>query len=152
MEQLKTIGDRIAFVASIKATSSKQFAAMVGWSQVQMCRIVNNVQGVGLVPVQRVLETFPDIDARWLIFGDGSPFRDVQQRLVSGLVHLLSYEKYIPVMTESEQLRYLNAVNYLIDDLFPAETVARWENALNSRENIGEAIDKAMKESIVKEN
>jgi len=71
-----TLPSRIQYLVNIKAAGNKsRFARMVGWPAQYMSRITKDSGAtVGLAVVTKILETFPDIDGRWLVLGEGEPF------------------------------------------------------------------------------
>lgn len=47
-----------------------QFAEKLGWKGQYLQNILKGV--IGLTPITTILKAFPEINARWLILGDGS--------------------------------------------------------------------------------
>jgi hypothetical protein len=50
------------------------FAARMGWSRQYLSKLLRGVD-LGITPVRSILATFPDIDARWLLLGEGKMIR-----------------------------------------------------------------------------
>lgn len=73
---MNTLPSRILYLVNVKAAGNKsQFARLVGWPPQYMARVTKNVGAtVGLAIVTKILETFPDVDGRWLVLGEGEPF------------------------------------------------------------------------------
>ena len=46
------------------------FGALLGWSPQYLSKLLRG-DSIGLTPVRAILEACPEINARWLILGDG---------------------------------------------------------------------------------
>ena len=57
------------------AGSRKDFAELCGWSRPYLSKLLRG-ESIGLAPVCTILATFPDIDARWLLLGEGEMIRE----------------------------------------------------------------------------
>lgn len=66
-----TLSKRIELIARIKASKKKEFAKIMGWNPNYLSKLTSGTQGIGLTPVMQILDKFKDIDARWLLFGEG---------------------------------------------------------------------------------
>lgn len=51
-----------------------EFATLCGWSRPYLSKLLRG-ESIGLAPVCTILATFPDIDARWLLLGEGEMIR-----------------------------------------------------------------------------
>lgn len=71
ISKMTTIPQRIALIVEYKAKKKKDFAEIMGWKPNYLSKLISGEQGVGLTPISQILKKFPDIDARWLLFGDG---------------------------------------------------------------------------------
>ena len=132
---------RLRFIIETKTDGRQsEFAALMGWSPQYLSRLLLGDSGIGLRPVVALLEKFPDIDARWLLLGEGFPFSVNLDAAKRHLLRLLSLEKYMPVMSPT----YLKLITENGFTNFPPEIIAQWEEALQKRQ---EAIDSAMKRS-----
>ena len=79
------------------------FAELMGWSPQYLAKLVKG-DNFGLQPVLAILSAFPEINARWFLFGQGSMLEvgmmfDLQRQAMSHIQSLLDIDKYIPVMT-----------------------------------------------------
>lgn len=110
-------------------TGGKQadFAELMGWSPQYLHKLLKE-GGIGIRPIVALLEKFPELNARWLLLGEGAMLNTGADAVKSHLLKLLELEKYMPVMTPDE-LRLLE--NGQTD--FDAETVIRWEELLADR-------------------
>jgi transcriptional regulator with XRE-family HTH domain len=91
-----------------------QFAELMGWSPQYLAKLVKG-ENFGLQPVLSLLSAFPEISARWFLFGDGQMLEvgrlfDLQRQTLSHVLSLLDLEKFIPVMTGEEIREFEEAI------------------------------------------
>lgn len=110
-------------------TGGKQadFAELMGWSPQYLHKMLKE-GGIGIRPIVALLEKFPELNARWLLLGEGAMLNTGADAVKIHLLKLLELEKYMPVMTPDE-LRLLEDGQTDFD----AETVIRWEELLADR-------------------
>lgn len=87
--------ERIQYLVNIKAEGNKsKFAEMIGWKKQHMTRVTKEGGSIGLAVVERILTVFPDVNARWLILGEGSPLlldlklHDKMDTLISSIAEI----------------------------------------------------------------
>lgn len=107
-----------------------EFAALMGWKPQYLFRMLKGESGIGIRPVVALLEKFPELNARWLLLGEGTMVSSGVDKAKEHLLRLLSLEKYMPVMS-AEQIRLLT-VEGRTD--FDATTIAHWEEQLRRRD------------------
>lgn len=132
-------------------TGGKQaeFADMMGWSPQYLHKMLKE-GGIGIRPIVALLEKFPELNARWLLLGEGAMISTGADAVKTHLLKLLELERYMPVMTPDE-LRQLE--NGQTD--FGADAVARWDALLSERnQKINDRFDAAYKrqEELCKQN
>lgn len=132
-------------------TGGKQaeFADMMGWSPQYLHKMLKE-GGIGIRPIVALLEKFPELNARWLLLGEGAMISTGVDAVKTHLLKLLELERYMPVMTPDE-LRLLEDGQTDFD----AETVIRWEELLADRsKKINDRFDAAYKrqEKLCKQN
>lgn len=132
-------------------TGGKQaeFADMMGWSPQYLHKMLKD-GGIGIRPIVALLEKFPELNARWLLLGEGAMISTGADAVKTHLLKLLELEKYMPVMTPDE-LRLLEDGQTDFD----ADTVIRWEELLADRnKKINDRFDTAYKrqEELCKQN
>lgn len=54
--------------------SRTEFAELMGWSRPYLSKLLRG-ESWGIAPVRRIIATLPEVDARWLITGEGSMLR-----------------------------------------------------------------------------
>lgn len=132
-------------------TGGKQadFAELMGWSPQYLHKMLKE-GGIGIRPIVALLEKFPELNARWLLLGEGAMLNTGADAVKSHLLKLLELEKYMPVMAPDE-LRLLEGGQTDFD----ADTVIRWEERLADRsKKINDRFNAAYKkqEELCKQN
>lgn len=109
------------------ATNGKQveFANIMGWKPQYITKCLR--EGMGIKPIIALLEKFPELNARWLILGEGTMLDASIEGVKKHLMHLLQIEKYMPVMTADEQQRMLAG------EEFNEEDILRWQDLLDKK-------------------
>lgn len=123
-------------------TNGKQaeFAEFMGWSPQYLHKMLKE-GGIGIRPTISLLEKFPELNARWLLLGEGAMITSGADEVKQRLLRLLEIEKYMPVMSPDE-LRELQEGK----SIFDASTIARWEQLLEERnKKIQDRFDAAYK-------
>lgn len=119
------------------------FAELMGWSPQYLNKLIRE-GSIGVKPVIALLERFPELNARWLLLGEGVMIDSGYDIMKNHIFRLLQLEKYMPVMTSCE-LRELSEGK--VD--FDAETVEKWERLLIDR---NEQISNRFKAAYQKQN
>ena len=119
------MNERIQQLIDYKTGGRKAaFADMMGWSPQYLNKLLKD-GGIGLRPIVALLDRFSDIDARWLLLGEGTMIAQGHDIVRDRIYTLLSLDKYIPIMT-TEEVRKIEAGDYS----HTQEDIARWENSL----------------------
>lgn len=105
--------------------NQKEFADMLGWSPQYLHKMLKG-DSMGIQPVVSLLQKFPELDARWLILGEGTMLSPVRNLIME----LLSLEKYIPVMSR-EEVQALAAGKTDFDN----STIEGWKARLEQKES-----------------
>lgn len=115
----------------------KSFARLVGWSPSYLSKLLRG-ESCGLQPIQTILKKIPEIDARWLLLGEGEMISDkhlniLRQASLSRAQSILNIGRYITEMSPEQLNRYETAIfaNRLPD--FSDEEVTQWQRELNNR-------------------
>lgn len=120
-----------------------EFAELMGWTPQYLCRILRG-GNIGIRPIITILQNIPEIDARWLILGEGTMIASGTDKVKEHLIRLLALDKYICVMSPDE-LRELHDGR----DEWNNETIAKWQALLDERNNaINDRLQQAMARSI----
>lgn len=109
----------------------KDFAELCGWTPQYVAKLLRG-ENFGLRPVITLLQTLPEVNARWLLLGEGEMLcadkRATLQRETLGRVQaMLELEQYIPVMSPEELHTYETALTTGTMPLYSLDTLARWE-------------------------
>ena len=92
------MNERLLEIIEYKAGGKQiAFAEMMGWSPQYIAKLVRG-ENLGLSPVLAVLSAFPEINARWFLFGQGQMLEvgmmfDLQRKTMSHIQALLALEK-----------------------------------------------------------
>ena len=104
--------------------NQKEFADLMGWSPQYLYKMLKG-DSMGIQPVVSLLRKFPELDARWLILGEGVMLEPLRRRILD----MLSLERYIPVMSREE----IDALAAGRTD-FDRATIEGWKTRLEQKE------------------
>lgn len=135
-------------------TGGKQtlFAELMGWSPQYLAKLTKG-ENFGLQPVLAILSAFPEINARWFLFGQGSMLEmgklfDLQRKAMGYIQSLLDLDKYIPVMTGGEIKEFETAMKKGVRPDFSPDTLSDFERRLTlHNEEINTKFTQAMGKS-----
>lgn len=128
------------------------FAELMGWSPQYLAKLVKG-DNFGLQPVLAILSAFPEINARWFLFGQGSMLEvgmmfDLQRQAMSHIQSLLDLDKYIPVMTGEEVREFEEAIKNGRYPNFSPDTLSDLQKRLTERtENVNAIFSQATAKS-----
>lgn len=132
--------DRLQQILDYK-TGGKQtpFAKMLGWTPQYLAKLLRG-DNFGIQPVITLLSTFPEINARWLLLGDGQmlsadTYTGIRQEMYAHIQGVLELEKYLPYMEPDELHEFEQAVIKGRMPVFSPDTVAKWQERASEREN-----------------
>lgn len=120
------------------------FGALLGWSPQYTSKVLRG-DSVGLTPVRAILEAFPDINARWLILGEGEMLEDshtsaLRNEALEHLRTLSELDKYIPIMSEFEVRKLVESLSLGRLPQFSADDFARWEFYRRAKERTADTV------------
>lgn len=103
------------------------FAERMGWERQYLSKLTRGI-GLGITPVVAILQKFPELDARWLLLGEGEMLRPLfsesRPQLEAArdrVARSLELAQFLPFMSESELMNFASGQ---LD--FPASASARW--------------------------
>lgn len=103
------------------------FAEVMGWDRQYLSKLTRGI-GLGITPVVAVLQKFPELDARWLLLGEGEMLRPAASECRPNLAaardrvaRSLELARFLPVMSEAELSEFASGRLE-----FPASAEARW--------------------------
>lgn len=139
---------RLREIMEYKAGGNQaEFAAFMGWSPQYLHNLLRDGGSVGIRPVINLLERIPNLNARWLLLGEGAMLSSGADAAKDHLLRLLTLEKYMPAMSP-EELRQLTDEGRTD---FPPEDIARWQATLDARHNnINSIMQRSCKPPIAK--
>lgn len=112
------------------------FGALIGWSPQYLSKLLRG-ECIGLTPVRAILEALPEINARWLILGEGRMLEDAHVATLrsEAMAHarsLIELDRYVGVMTPDDLAHLENALASGRTPIFNDADIARWEALLSS--------------------
>lgn len=115
------------------------FAEMMGWSPQYVAKLIRG-ENFGLSPVVSILSAFPEINARWFLFGQGQMLEvgmmfDLQRQAINHIQSLLNLEKYIPVMTGEQVREFEEAIKTGRAPVYSPDTLSELDRRLTDRNN-----------------
>lgn len=132
--------DRLQKILDYK-TGGKQtpFARQLGWTPQYLAKLLRG-DNFGIQPVITLLTAFPDINARWLLLGEGQmlsaeAYTDIRQGVYAHIQGVLEMERYLPYMQPDELHEFEQAVVTGRTPVFSPDTVAKWQQRASEREN-----------------
>ena len=132
------MNERLLEIIEYKAGGKQiAFAEMMGWSPQYIAKLVRG-ESFALSPVLAVLSAFPEINARWFLFGQGQMLEvgmmfDLQRKTMSHIQALLDLEKYLPVMTGEEVCVFENAIKTGSAPVYDPDTLSDLDRRLSDR-------------------
>ena len=130
-------------------TNGKQveFAEMMGWTPQYVYKLLKE-GGIGIKTIVALLEKFPNLNARWLILGEGNMIIPPTDAVKKQLLQLLEIEKYIPVMSK-EELQEMSVGSH-----FNQATIDKWEMLLKdyNKETLTQVRASMQRQRLCKQN
>lgn len=66
------MGSRLNTLIQYRTDGSRtDFAEIMGWSRPYLSKLLRG-ESWGIAPVRRIIEVIPEVDARWLLLGEGN--------------------------------------------------------------------------------
>lgn len=133
--------DRLKEIIEYKTGGRQtEFCKLLGWTPPYLSKLLKG-SDFGIRPVIRVLEALPEIDARWLLLGEGAmlnekAYSDVRREMLGAVSAVLELEKYLPVMTPDELREFEQAVTTGKKPDFSPAVVSAWAERLCDREKV----------------
>lgn len=123
MMKTRTITERINYLCEVFSYGNiAHFARKLGWSYQYAYKLMNK-ETCGITPITELLMKFPQLNARWLITGEGVPFPELienaRNKTSVRLELMLRYEKYVKYMTDEQLKKYTDAA-----ELFTPQEIA----------------------------
>lgn len=130
----------------------KEFAEIVGWKPQYLAKLLRG-SDFGLKPVLAILTAMPEINARWLLLGEGSMLMDdgvsdLYKGTINHIQAVLDLGRYIPVMSPDELLEYEQVITGHRRPDFSPSVRARWvERTLELEQDRNARVESAMEKS-----
>lgn len=129
-----------------------QFASLMGWSPQYLSKLVRG-KDFGIAPVIALLQRLPELNARWLLLGEGKMLQDeklseIRATAQSYILSILEIEKYLPIMTPAEVREFEQMCVGEVKPQFSPSQVADWQAKLADR---NESINAKFNEALCKQ-
>lgn len=116
----------------------REFASLCGWSPQYLTKLLRG-ENFGIRPVLTLLEVLPEINARWLLLGQGDMLEigklfSIQREALAHIQAILEIEKYIPFMSPDELHEYEQAVTTGRKPVVSPDTLSSWQRRASERE------------------
>lgn len=116
----------------------KDFAALCGWTPQYLAKLLRG-ENFGLRPVLKLLEVLPEINARWLLLGQGRMIDDgklasLQRETLASVQAALELERYIPFMSPEELHEYERAIKTGRKPVYSPDTLSSWRRRASERD------------------
>lgn len=120
------------------------FAALMGWSPQYITKLLRG-ENFGIKPVVTLLEKLPEINARWLLLGQGDMLEigklfTLQREAFAQIQSLFNLERFIPFMSPDEVAEFEAAVVNGKMPIFSPAQREEWERQANTRKEEQDAI------------
>lgn len=132
--------DRLQMIIDYK-TGGRQtaFAKLLGWTPQYLAKLLRG-ENFGIQPVITILSTFPELDARWLLLGEGrmlasEAYTGIRQGMYAHIQGILELEKYLPFMQPDELHLFEQSVITGKMPVFSPDTVSKWKEQASEQEN-----------------
>lgn len=132
----------------------KAFAELLGWTPQYLAKLLRG-ENFGLQPVLTLLEKLPEINARWLLLGEGEMLNDdkmfgLRRETYARVQSILMLDRFLSVMSPDEIHRFEELLRGKSYPDFSDEEVARWEDLLAERRQSLEArVNNAIAKSVM---
>lgn len=120
-----------------------KFAAFMGWSPQYLAKLLKG-DNFGIQPVRSLLEAMPELNARWLLFGEGQMLEvaqmfNLQREAFAHVQAMLELEKYIPFMSPEEMKEFEQALSGDKLPSYSPDTLTKWNERITERESVIDA-------------
>ena len=145
--------DRLREIIKCKTNGrQKDFADVFGWKPSYVGKLLAGT-AIGIQPIMAILRRYPDINARWLLLGEGRMIEKdkeslLRDRAVMHIAKVIRLERYLPCMTDDEISAYERMVTADEDPLFDSGAELRWMSILAERQMENDVrVNNAMRKS-----
>ena len=131
-----------------------KFAELLGWTPQYLAKLLRG-DNFGLQPVLTLLEKLPEINARWLLLGQGEMLEtgklfSLHREVLAHAQSILDLERFIPFMLPDELQEFEEAVAESRVPVFNAARIAAWDRELQERNAALDArVDDAIAKSVM---
>lgn len=139
-----TMNSRLQEIVRYKTGGrQKDFAALCGWTPQYLAKLIHG-GNFGLQPILTLLEALPEINARWLLLGQGEMLEmdklfNLQRETFAHIQAILEIERYVPFMSPNELHEYEQAITTGRNPVFSPDALSSWRQRISERDTELEA-------------
>lgn len=129
---------RLAEIIKYK-TGGRQtdFASLMGWTPQYLTKLLKGID-FGIRPVLTIVSTLPEINARWLLLGQGDMLEigklySLQREALAHIQSLLEIEKFVPFMAPEDLHEFEQAVTTGRSPVFSPDKLTSWQEQASER-------------------
>lgn len=116
-----------------------EFAELMGWSPQYLGKLLKG-ENFGITPLMTIITRCPDIDARWLMLGEGDmieepKYADIRKTMLANMLKVLDVEKFMPVMTPEELREFEQIVAGRKKADFSPLLLVQWQERMQERKD-----------------
>lgn len=113
------------------------FARLMGWTPQYLAKLVGG-RNFGLSPVVAILKENPELNARWLLLGEGEMIRqghtsELRSMVFAQVQRMIDLERYMVVMSDAELHDFEQHILSGNAPVYDYATISRWKEALDLR-------------------
>lgn len=139
LDETNKIGNRLKAIIKYK-TGGRQtdFAQLLGWKPQYITRLLAG-KCFGLSPVISILEAMPEINARWLLLGQGEMLdagevTNIRSQATDFAQSIMEMERFVPYMSPDELLYFKTALSAGNKPCFSPDRLSEWRQRANEQQ------------------
>lgn len=114
------------------------FAHLLNWTPPYLTKLLKG-ENFGLRPVLSIIETFPEINARWFLTGEGKMLNEeketeLRKKAFEHVQQVIELERFISVMTPEEIREFELVITRRKKACFSPDILSEWEKRMNEQE------------------
>ena len=105
----------------------KDFAELMGWTPQYVFKLLKG-DNFGLQPVLRIIETLPELNARWFLTGQGDMLTEerrsgIRREAIEHAQKIMDFERLVPVMTPDKLRQFERLLTGQREAVFSPDTL-----------------------------
>lgn len=113
------------------------FAELLGWTPQYLFKLLKG-RDFGLQPVLKIVETLPELNARWFLTGEGEMLTDdhradLRREAVQQAQKIMDFERLVPVMSADELRQFETLLTGQAEAYFSPDTLTKMNERADER-------------------